>query len=1549
MASDVQIIISAKDLASQTIKGVTNHLKDASRQMERYAASTRRASLVATGMLYGIKRISNQFLGAASDAEEMANVTNQVFRGMTKEIDEWARSLSKDMGRSIYQMKEFAGYFQAMLEPMVGAKDVAADLSKGLAELAVDMASFWNVADEEAFEALKSGLTGMTRPLRRFGIVLTQAQLQAFALSQGIKKSVMMMSEAERVQLRYQYILAMTANVQGDAKRNIDSYKNSQKALMGDIRNLAEDMGNRLLPAGFLVVRWAREAVQKFDALDDTTKQQVIRWSAMITAVLGGIVAFGLVVNAISVLVKGLTLLGAVISLVTSPWVIGAALIVGAVVAVKAAWDNNWLGIQTMTLEAWEKIKPVIDAIIEWGNTALSTIWNWSIEKGGAAWDWITGTAIPWLKEHLGPPLKTAWNWAINVAGEAWAWLRDTAWPWLKEEVIPTAWNWMITAVGDAYHWVKDTAIPWLDKQVKPHIETTWKWIVEGATEIADLWKRQDLTTLEKLQGTLTIIVDRVKVVAKNALEIAQEKLEKVVIPAIIDWEISAIDSIRGFREWLEPAKDWVRKWREEAWEGVDIRDAFQRGMQAKGVEPPGWVSGIVEIGINAGKILGEAIGAALDIGEIVITAFAGAIDRVALYLAEVGAYWAGRLWAAMGAQPTSIEGRIAKQIGQPGLDRFLKAIYLAEGGEKSSIAYGVTQFREQGYKFGDATNQAFFDGIVESLGLKPHTKEYYAASAATSIMWMWDSFKKVFKLAQDTTMAELTKEQERDWIEFLGGKYCPVDASPLNVHWIPNVTEFLKDIPPEQYGYPEWLQSGIDAAQQMIEGIRETFSGENLKRVLIDAPLEKVNEWLEAGKEIGGQIIEGIKQALIDTPIQKMNEWLEAGREIGRQLVEGIKETFSWKNVISWFMPTTMMPGRELGIGGYSSGIILPGYGGGDRIPALLEAGEAVVPAHVVAGGLGNIVKWFRSMGVTRLQAGGIMGATIPSGLDPVLASNLKSTQDWIGQLSQTVSGIGKVLVQAFTELFSWLGEFILSLVRDLIGEERYEQIADFVTTLKERMNELWDTINGGAKAVEDVDDVVEEATETVMTFLEKVRMFIYSITPDQVMSMAKSIQKGFSQALSEIENAWAEFAANIIDSITFTVNETGDMISIDWMQTLVNIANHGLNQLAQVLIEFVSGVKSIAEQFPHGSYGEVNYPDLAKMRKNYENWDKNVRELQKKQSAQTNIKTGTTVGGSIIGGIIGFIIGAGPLGALLGAGIGAAAGYAAGSSIAASYDAQIADLKEKLKDTFQKIAEMLGTAISDMADALGNAFSADTHDGFLLNFATNLEQATKQALIKAFMTGELMRPLLQSLSDFITVAVWDGVLDASEKLELKEKFQEIIGVAGPFYEALSEFDFVKELGLATDAVRDFTDALRNVPAGFKVALTRFDVATPLPVEMPVVTPDPIKIPIPTERLGWLERFFELLTGGFRGAVPKYHTGGVAATEGLAWLRRDEIVMTPEQAGSTGGVHHHYHLEGANIYGWNDFKRKVNQARNESRREAGLTAHGLTRARAGA
>ena len=148
---------------------------------------------------------------------------------------------------------------------------------------------------------------------------------------------------------------------------------------------------------------------------------------------------------------------------------------------------------------------------------------------------------------------------------------------------------------------------------------------------------------------------------------------------------------------------------------------------------------------------------------------------------------------------------------------------------------------------------------------------------------------------------------------------------------------------------------------------------------------------------------------------------------------------------------------------------------------------------------------------------------------------------------------------------------------------------------------------------------------------------------------------------------------------------------------------------------------------------------------------------------------------------------------------------------------------------DTFQKIKETLSTTLSDIADSLARAFSAETFEDFVAQFSHNLEQQTKQALIMAFMAGEVMRPLLDKLSNVITMAIFDGLIDATERETIVSLYKDITDKASDFYESL------KELGIATgdvaDGMRKVGEALRNVPSGFKIALRRFGAAEPVPL----------------------------------------------------------------------------------------------------------------------
>jgi len=187
-------------------------------------------------------------VGQASDAAEAMNVITAAFGDHEQQVLDWASTQADAMGRSEFELREYASTLGALIQPMVKNRKATADMSTSLAGLAVDLGSFFNVADSDALLALRSGLTGQTEPLLRFGVNLQVAQLEAFRLSRGIGKSVSQMSEAEKVQLRYQLIMQQTANAQGDAAKTADGYANATKAVAAAVKDITTRIGQAFLP-----------------------------------------------------------------------------------------------------------------------------------------------------------------------------------------------------------------------------------------------------------------------------------------------------------------------------------------------------------------------------------------------------------------------------------------------------------------------------------------------------------------------------------------------------------------------------------------------------------------------------------------------------------------------------------------------------------------------------------------------------------------------------------------------------------------------------------------------------------------------------------------------------------------------------------------------------------------------------------------------------------------------------------------------------------------------------------------------------------------------------------------------------------------------------------------------------------------------------------------------------------------------------------------------------------------------------------------------------
>lgn len=234
----------------QSMKSFGKSADGATQSVKKLSIATLAISAVISLVISAVRKlvdIAKEGIELASQLEEVQNVVEVSFGDMTQDVEEFSKKALYSLGMSELTAKKMASTFMAMSNGMgIAARD-GRNMALQLTALAGDMASFYNVSEEVAQTALNSIFTGETETLKKFGIVLTETNLKAFALSRGITKSYSSMTEAEKVALRYNYVLQATANAQGDFARTSGSWANQIRLLKEQLNILKTALGQILI------------------------------------------------------------------------------------------------------------------------------------------------------------------------------------------------------------------------------------------------------------------------------------------------------------------------------------------------------------------------------------------------------------------------------------------------------------------------------------------------------------------------------------------------------------------------------------------------------------------------------------------------------------------------------------------------------------------------------------------------------------------------------------------------------------------------------------------------------------------------------------------------------------------------------------------------------------------------------------------------------------------------------------------------------------------------------------------------------------------------------------------------------------------------------------------------------------------------------------------------------------------------------------------------------------------------------------------------------
>ena len=201
----------------------------------------------------------------ASDLGEVQNVVDTTFGKNAGQINTWAKNAATSFGIGELAALQMNGTMGAMLKSMGMTSPETLKMSEGIVGLSGDLASFYNLDTKDAFEKIRSGISGETEPLKQLGINMSVANLTAYALAEGIKKPYKEMTQGEQTQLRYNYLMKATKDAQGDFTKTSNSLANQLRIAKLGVQDLGASIGTMLLPM-------ANAAIKELNGMTSTLK-----------------------------------------------------------------------------------------------------------------------------------------------------------------------------------------------------------------------------------------------------------------------------------------------------------------------------------------------------------------------------------------------------------------------------------------------------------------------------------------------------------------------------------------------------------------------------------------------------------------------------------------------------------------------------------------------------------------------------------------------------------------------------------------------------------------------------------------------------------------------------------------------------------------------------------------------------------------------------------------------------------------------------------------------------------------------------------------------------------------------------------------------------------------------------------------------------------------------------------------------------------------------------------------------------------------------------
>jgi len=362
-------------------KGFSSGLDQAQTRLGKVKAGFQSALGPATAIGGGLAALGKLVSGSASDLNESANAVRVTFGAQAAAVEALSRKAATSVGLSSSEFNGMAVQFSAFTDAIGGGGAASVGVLDEMSTRMADFASVMNLDVAEAAEKFQSGLAGETEPLRKFGIDLSAAKVEAYAYSNGIASAGKPLTETQKIQARYALLMQQTAKTQGDFKNTTDQAANAQRIANAQWENARAKLGTALLPAiaavtGVLagLATWIGENSNLVLTLAAVVGGLVVVVWAVNAATAAWAAVQGIVAVATKVWAAGQWLLNAALS--ANPIGLVVIAIAALVAGLIYAWNNSET-FRTIVLNVWAAIKGAVLAVVNWLKTAVPAAFQW--------------------------------------------------------------------------------------------------------------------------------------------------------------------------------------------------------------------------------------------------------------------------------------------------------------------------------------------------------------------------------------------------------------------------------------------------------------------------------------------------------------------------------------------------------------------------------------------------------------------------------------------------------------------------------------------------------------------------------------------------------------------------------------------------------------------------------------------------------------------------------------------------------------------------------------------------------------------------------------------------------------------------------------------------------------------------------------------------------------------------------------------------------------------------------------------------------------------